>query len=186
MANAQCGDLQQIHYRLPDGSEDSGWLLDVVGKGDKPRQVPVPDRLVDELQVELERQGLNVDVRHESNRDVSILTRLEGGAATPLSASGLAKGIKAVLERFASTMSSEDAKQLRKASAHWFRHTHGTHALNGRPGEGGGVPVQVVQNNLGHASIGTTSGYLTTERDARLSAMRDFGARKALKASNET
>ena len=175
MANAQCGDLQRVDYRLPDGSEDSGWLLEVIGKGDKPRQVPVPDRLVDELQDELEGQGLEADVRHESNRDVSILMRIEAGAATPLSASGLAKGIKAVLERCASTMSDDDAKQLRKASTHWFRHTHGTHALNGRPGEGGGVPVQVVQNNLGHASIGTTSGYLTTERDTRLAAMKGFG-----------
>ena len=33
------------------------------------------------------------------------------------------------------------------------------------------MPIQVVQNNLGHASIGTTSGYLTTERDARLAAL---------------
>ena len=174
MANAQCGDLQRVDYRLPDGSEDSGWLLDVVGKGDKLRQVPVPDRLVEELQDELESNGLVGDVRDESNRDVSILMRVEDGAATPLSASGLAKGTKAVLERCAATMGPEDAKQLRKASTHWFRHTHGTHALNGRPGEGNAVPVQVVQNNLGHASLGTTSGYLTTERDMRLAAMKGF------------
>ncbi len=66
---------------------------------------------------------------------------------------GLAKGIKEVLERCAASMDIEDAKQLRKASTHWLRHTHGSHALNGRPGETG-VPIQVVQNNLGHASIG--------------------------------
>jgi len=135
----------------------------------------VPDRLVDELQDELESQGLEPDVRHESSKDVSILMRVEAGAATPLSASGLAKGVKAVLERCASTMSDEDSKQLRKASTHWFRHTHGTHALNGGPGGGGGVPVQVVQNNLGHASIGTTSSYLTTERDMRMASMKGFG-----------
>ena len=92
----------------------------------------------------------------------------------PWSASGLAKGIKKVLERCAETMDVDDAKQLRKASTHWFRHTHGSHALNGRPG-GKSVPIQAVQNNLGHASIGTTSGYLTTERDARLAAMKGFG-----------
>ena len=73
-----------------------------------------------------------------------------------------------------SALSAEDAKQLRKASTHWLRHSHGSHALNGRPGEAG-VPIQVVQNNLGHASIGTTSGYLTTERDMRLAAMKGFG-----------
>jgi len=31
-----------------------------------------------------------------------------------------------------------------------------------------------VQNNLGHSSIATTSGYLTTERDAKLQAMEGF------------
>lgn len=119
--------------------------------------------------------GLEPDVTHESNRDVAVLTGFEGGVATALSASGLAKGIKALLEACAADMSLEDGKQLRKASTHWLRHTHGSHALNGRPGEHGGVPIQVVQNNLGHASIGTTSGYLTTERDARLAAMKGFG-----------
>jgi site-specific recombinase XerD len=37
--------------------------------------------------------------------------------------------------------------------------------------------VQVVQNNLGHASVGTTSMYLTTERDVRTKAMRGFWRR---------
>ena len=36
------------------------------------------------------------------------------------------------------------------------------------------MPIQVVQNNLGHASVGTTSMYLTTERDERMKAMRGF------------
>ena len=179
MANAHCGDLQPVSYRLPDGTEDNGWMLSVLGKGNKLRQVPVPDRLVQELQLELEQNGLEADVGHESNVDVAILTRFEGGVATPWSSSGLAKGIKGVLEWCASTMDVEDAKQLRKASTHWFRHTHGSHALNGRPGGGKTVPVQVVQNNLGHASIGTTSGYLTTERDARLAAMKGFGDKRS-------
>ena len=174
MANAQCGDLQLVNYRLPDGKADSGWLLSVVGKGDKRREVPVPQRLVDELQIELLLHGLEPDVTHELNRGVAVVTGFEGGVATPLSASGLAKGIKALLDACAADMSLEDGKQLRKASTHWLRHTHGSHALNGR-GDDGGVPIQVVQNNLGHASIGTTSGYLTTERDARLAAMKGFG-----------
>ena len=151
-------------------------MLSVLGKGNKERQVPVPARLVDELQRELERYGFE-DVLHASNEEVAILSHFEDGVATPWSASGLAKGIKEVLERCAATMGAEDARQLRKASTHWLRHTHGSHALNGRPGEGKGVPIQVVQNNLGHASIGTTSGYLTTERDARLAAMAGFGER---------
>ncbi|MEO8924438.1 MAG: site-specific integrase [Caldimonas sp.] len=125
-------------------------------------------------QEELERHGLEPDVKTESNQDISVLVRFEEGQAQPWSMSGLAKGIKALLTDIATDLEPEDAKQLRKASTHWLRHSHGSHALNGRPGEAG-VPIQVVQNNLGHASIGTTSGYLTTERDMRLAAMKGFG-----------
>lgn len=177
MASAQCGDLREVDYRLPDGKQDTGWLLSVVGKGEKVREVPVPMSLVEELQDDLERHGLEANVTAESNQDVSVLVRFEEGRAQPWSMSGLAKGIKALLAEIAAELEPDDAKQLRKASTHWLRHTHGSHALNGRPGERG-VPMQVVQNNLGHTSVGTTSGYLTTERDTRLAAMKGFGAKR--------
>lgn len=45
---------------------DTGWLLSVLGKGDKLREVPVPASLVEELQEELDRDGLKPDVRAES------------------------------------------------------------------------------------------------------------------------
>ena len=99
--------------------------------------------------------------------------------------SGLAKGIKALLTDVATDLEPDDAKQLRKASTHWLRHSHGSNALNGRPGEAG-VPIQVVQNNLGHASIGTTSGYLTTERDMRLAATKGFGDSVSRRAGRKT
>ena len=37
------------------------------------------------------------------------------------------------------------------------------------------MPVQVVQNNLGQVSLGTMSGYLTTDRDTRLSVIDAAG-----------
>lgn len=87
--------------------------------------------------------------------------------------SGLYKAIKRGFCRVAVGLNPEDAKQVRAASPHWLRHSHASHALNGT-NENGPVPVQIVQNNLGHASLGTTSGYLMTERDARVRAMRRF------------
>jgi integrase len=36
------------------------------------------------------------------------------------------------------------------------------------------APVEVVQNNLGHASLGTTTTYLTTEKSRRHREMRKF------------
>jgi site-specific recombinase XerD len=46
------------------------------------------------------------------------------------------------------------ADKLRRATPHWMRHTHATHALDG------GAELKSVRDNLRHASIATTSVYL--------------------------
>lgn len=46
------------------------------------------------------------------------------------------------------------AAKLRRASPHWMRHTHATHAL------ARGAELTTVRDNLRHASISTTSIYL--------------------------
>ena len=99
----------------------------------------------------------------------------KGGAAAALrwSTSGLTKALKSFLARAALELDGPDAQRLVSASAHWLRHTHASHTLNGVGGRPAVAP-QVVQNNLGHASLATTSAYLHTERDARLRAMGDY------------
>ena len=49
-----------------------------------------------------------------------------------------------------------------------MRHTHATHALDA------GASLPIVRDNLGHASIGTTSLDLTTENRDRAMAMEAF------------
>jgi site-specific recombinase XerD len=49
------------------------------------------------------------------------------------------------------------AQQLRRASGHWLRHSFATNALQS------GMPIDVVQKALGHASVSTTDRYLTSE-----------------------
>ena len=174
MANAECGDLRTLHYRRLGGEWTIGWLLSVKGKGDKLREVPVPAALVQELEDELAEQGLEPNAQAPGNKHVAVLHRSAKTGVQGLSTSGLARALKKMLSEIAEELEPTNAERLRKSSAHWLRHTHGSHALNGRPGKAG-VAIQIVQNNLGHASIGTTSGYLTTELGARLEAMMDFG-----------
>jgi AcrR family transcriptional regulator len=50
------------------------------------------------------------------------------------------------------------------ATAGWMRHTYGTHAV------GAGMPLDVVQQNMGHASLDTTTGYTTSEERRRMKA----------------
>lgn len=52
-------------------------------------------------------------------------------------------------------------QRLARASSHWLRHSCGTHALEK------GVPLEVVQSNLGHASLTTTTHYVTAEEQRR-------------------
>ena len=89
------------------------------------------------------------------------MARFGTGAERPTgwSASGLYQAIKAFLARAAQELDAADAAQLRKASTHWLRHSHGAHALRGREGRAP-MPLAAVQNNMGHASRSTTSMYL--------------------------
>jgi len=177
ITSVKCEDLEQVEYRTEDGGMATDWLLSVIGKGGRSRQVPVPAELVDELGDELARHGFERQVGAIGNQGIHVLARFdtELEKPAPWSASGLYQAIKAFLAQAARGLAGADAQQLRKASTHWLRHSHGSHALQGRDGQGP-VPIQVVQNNLGHASVGTTSLYLTTEKEIRLAAMRGFWA----------
>jgi len=53
------------------------------------------------------------------------------------------------------------AEKLRRASPHWMRHTHASHAL------ARGAELVMVRDNLRHASISTTSTYLHSDEVQR-------------------
>lgn len=183
MVSARCGHLSWIEYVNDKGDLAGGWLQTVVGKGDKLREVPVPEEIVEVLRENLASYGLSGDPTLPCNAEVPILARFgrgEEGLAIPVAAGGLYKDLKRFFAKCALEFEKEDpaaAARLRKASSHWLRHTHASHAVNGRPGRAG-VPVHVIQQNLGHASLATTSGYITTERDLRMAAMAGFFGEK--------
>lgn len=172
---AKCEDLEQVEYRTDDGATASGWLLSVTGKGGRSRQVPVPAKLVKVLGDELAKHGFERQIGAASNRGIHVLARFNSNARQPASwsASGLYRAIKTFLASASKGLAEADAKQLLNASSHWLRYAHASHALQGREGHQA-VPLQVVQNNLGHVSIGTTSMYLGMEREERMKAMRGF------------
>ncbi|MDR3096410.1 MAG: tyrosine-type recombinase/integrase, partial [Paraburkholderia sp.] len=53
------------------------------------------------------------------------------------------------------------AARLESASAHWLRHSAGSHMADGN------VDLRLVRDNLGHASLSTTSLYLHSDDDHR-------------------
>ena len=63
----------------------------------------------------------------------------------------------------------KSAERFQKASTHWMRHSHASHAI------ASGMPIEIAQQNLGHASLATTTTvYVTTEKRRRMKAVEAF------------
>ena len=98
---------------------------------------------------------------------------INGGTTTFLDFAYWRDGLSAV--QAIEARDQKSAERIREASAHWLRHTYGSHA------SARGVPQDVLQSNLGHESLATTSIYLKAEKGRRHRAMQEaFGARQPL------
>lgn len=163
------------------------WVLTVTGKRNKTREIPLKDSIValisqhakeflaeDKQPVDAGELPLirtlhaSVPKWHQSSTGTTHVSAVSTKRGLPLSASG----IYAVLKRFFNKISYlcheaglEQARFL-KASTHWMRHTFVRQALVD------GVPVEVVSELAGHASIDTTSIYSTQELARKIDAVK--------------
>ena len=153
---------------IEDDAQGNRWLH-LVGKGSKTGTVALPP---------IARAALD---RYLVQRRLPT-TPARWAPATPLLGSleqdsdeGItAARLWAVMKRFfgqvadvVQELSPATAEKLRRASPHWMRHTHATHALER------GVDLTTVRDNLRHASVSTTSCYLHTDKEKRA---RQLGA----------
>lgn len=184
--SARVDDLEHVTYP-PDQDDDEpveGWELRVVGKGGKERIVPVPYEVTSELAHYLKSRGLDIDPLSPANRGAHLIGKVTdiaerhpwsikaGEAVDPkagVSAQGLYDQLKRFFQDCADVLAYTDdkgASKLRQASTHWLRHTHGSHAV------AAGIPLEVIQQNMGHASLNTTTRYVTSEDKRRLKMMQ--------------
>ncbi len=155
-----------------DSNAESRWWLTVHGKGGKERLVPATRELMNELS--RYRQHLGLSALPSPNEDTPLVlsigaTAANGGTQTcaPLTRAALHAIAKGVFARAATELRERDetsaarADLLEKASAHWLRHSAGSHMADKR------VDLRLVRDNLGHASLTTTSLYLDIDDDRR-------------------
>ena len=191
---ATVDDLTWVEYPADpadpvDNEATEGWMLRVIGKGQKEREVPVPIDVVGELAKYLESRGLDPDPEDIGNQGAHLLGKASDAAQR---APGLATGerldprqgiaattfydqIKAFFNDCADVLRGQGdargAERFAKASTHWMRHSHASHAI------AGGMPIEIAQQNLGHASLATTTVYVTTESKRRMKAVESFWKR---------
>jgi integrase len=163
------------------------WALGVIGKRRKQRTVPVNVATVAALRAHWADRELDFDAAWAEgpliapvaiNRTDASLAKHrdasggEGGAShrphAPYAADALARLVRESVRRIAEGLLREGALshdayvKLLATSAHAFRHTFGTQTV------ARGMPIDVAQRILGHASLQTTSIYVRAERQRML------------------
>lgn len=149
------------------GEDQLQWEIEVTGKGEKLRRVQLNSNVVDEIRQYFRLRGHDTlgNVPADAPLIAAIpVAKLPNSADDPLSASRLYRVLKHFFRDVASSVVADDldtAQKLRSASTHWLRHTFATHGIHN------GMTLETVRDLLGHKSLGTTSVYVTTEKDKR-------------------
>ncbi|SOE87748.1 Site-specific recombinase XerD [Burkholderia sp. YR290] len=179
IAEAGSNTMGQFFVRR-DADGTMRWWLTVHGKGDKERLVPATRELMTELS--RYRQFLGMTALPSPNETTPLVlpiggtagntaepgrTKTEGPSQRPLTRAALHTIVKDVFAGAAGRLRERGeafaarADLLGQASAHWLRHSAGSHMADNQ------VDLRLVRDNLGHASLTTTSLYLHVDDDRR-------------------
>ena len=135
---------------------DGRWWLDVMGKGAKPRRLPVPPAMLDAFRSYRVAFGLPPDAGRADRTPLVLSSRREH--AVRITDEAASEALKAVFMaaagRAAAQGDADSASALRQASTHWLRHSMLTNHANS------GVQLKTLQDTAGHANIATTAAYL--------------------------
>jgi integrase/recombinase XerD len=132
------------------------WWIDVLGKGNKPRRLPVPDEMLYAFRQYREAFGLPAHTARADRMPLVLSSRSR--TVKRLTDEAAAEALKGIFAEAASAATqageADIAASLRHASVHWLRHSMLTNHANN------GVQLKTLQDTAGHANIATTAGYL--------------------------
>jgi integrase/recombinase XerD len=132
------------------------WWLDVLGKGNKPRRLPVPPDMLAAFRQYRAAFGLLPQTHRGDDTPLVLSSRARQLAR--ISDEAASDALKSVFVAAADVARGRGdldmAAQLRQASTHWLRHSMLTNHANN------GVQLKTLQETAGHANIATTAAYL--------------------------
>ena len=148
---------------------DRRWWLDVLGKGNQPRRLPVSPTLLDAFYRYRAAFGLPARTIREDPLPLVLASR--GIALIGVTDEAVSKTLKllfaAAAQRALAAGDIDCATRLRNASTHWLRHTMLTTQANNN------VSLKVLQDTAGHASLATTAIYLHKSDQERHDAIME-------------
>ena len=132
----------------PDSTDNELLMINVIGKGNKERLVPVGSFAYRAVSDYLVRARPGLMAANKTGRDIHALFLNQRGQR--LSRQSVWEIIQAAAQR---------GNLIEHISPHTLRHSFATHLLSG------GADVRTVQELLGHASVTTTQIYTLVTRD---------------------
>ena len=147
------------------------WWIDITGKGQKTRTIPVTSELIEELYAYRTFKGLTPYPL--ADEDLPLILPIGSIQPKPLTRAAIHLIVKRIFTDTATRLRAQgpefeaEAQHVEQASTHWMRHTAGTHMLEQD------IDLLHVRDTLGHDSINTTNRYLHTADDARHDATQD-------------
>jgi integrase/recombinase XerD len=132
VSGLRIAELSALRWRHLGPREDGGAVLSVIGKGTKLRHIFLPEHMW------------------------RALNALRNGAsdAAPVFLSRQHKPLAKQTMHTIAKQAAQRAGLPPTFSMHWCRHAHASHAMDH------GAPIHLVQQTLGHASLGTTARYV--------------------------
>lgn len=162
-----CSNAMGGFQRIRDSKGVIRWNLIVIGKGNKERAIPVGSALLEALMRYRQSVGLTPLPSPDETTPL-VLSSKNRHLLQPIGRQALDKIVKAafdaavqMLESSASEEDRNSAMVLRFASAHWIRHSAGSHMADA------GTDLRYIRDFLGHENIQTTSIYLHANDEER-------------------
>lgn len=133
---------------LQEDNISGGYYLDVVGKGNKNRQIPLKDKVVDTIKMFRAARGLSSIEKADLNEP--LFTTNKGTAFKP---TYLSKYVTSEINALYIKLGKSPEK-IKKITPHYFRHAFAILSQKS------GITVFDIKNSLGHERLETTEIYL--------------------------
>lgn len=142
------------------------WWFRTVGKGNKYREIAVPDALL--MALKRYRQSLGLTDLPHKNEAFPLIPKINGAGGIGIR--HIRSIVQACFDQAIAVLKArnlgEEARDLSVATVHWLRHTAITADVQNRP-------IEHVRDDAGHNNASITDRYIDSDQRARHDSARD-------------
>jgi len=142
--------VSEAAYLTNENVDTENRIIEVIGKGNKPRKIPYSSKLDRAIFIWLHKERKS----YTNNNSPYFFLSKHGEHLNPKSISNMVHnyakkaGIQKVIGRNA------DGKKIYRVHPHILRHSFATHAADDD------IPLTLIQKMMGHSNLSTTIGYM--------------------------